>query len=347
MIEEKKEKSRVVLSPKVNLQLDGLSCIRKLTTKEVGTKFTTEEMKEKTKVILSSEINKQIDNLGVKSRYIAKTGHESITDYCRQLVKETLDDHKVSNLVVASEISDYQTPGLAPLLVNSTGNNFVNVFNLQGTACSSMPKILKLCEGLKGDTLVVIDGITSPMYQKTLEDLIQKNQAIVSKSSDWVALMFAFLFGDGISSFIHSEVASSRQDYKFKHLGQVTNVNPDDYKKGYVDNNLYPHASKDIPNFALQYTDTLMKKLEIDNLSDYDKIILHTGSQKIIEAYKQRYNLDDSQIQSSRHVLENFGNLTGCSLPFVLQHTGEFKRALMIGISMGVSVDMVEVYGSE
>lgn len=344
MLEEEK---RVILSSKVNLQLDELSCITKLTTKSVGIRFTTEEMKEKASGILSSETKKQIDNLGVKSRFFAKRGNESITEYCRQLVKETLADNQVSNLVVASEISDYQSPGLAPLLVHSTGNNFVNVFNLQGTACSSLPKTLKLCESLKGDTLVVINGITSSMYQKTLDDLIQKNEIIVSKSSDWVALMFAFLLGDGITSFIHSETTSSRHDYKFKHLGQVTNLSPDDYKKGYVDINLYPHASKDIPNFALQYTDTLMKKLKIDNLSDYDKIILHTGSHKIIEAYKQRYNLDESQIQSSRYVLENFGNLTGCSLPFVLQHTGEFKKALMIGISMGASVDMVEVFSSK
>ena len=94
----------------------------------------------------------------------------------------------------------------------------------------------------------------------------------------------------------------------------------------------------------LQYTDALMKKLKIEKLSDYDKIILHTGSHKIIEAFKERYNLEENQIESSRYVLENFGNLTGCSLPFVLQHTKKFEKALMIGISMGASLDMVEVY---
>ncbi len=347
VFKDKEVKARVLLSPKADSQLDSLSCIQNLTTKSIGTKFTTQEMKEKASAILSPKAKVHIDRLGVKSRYFAKAGHESITEYCRQLVKETLEDHKVTNLVVASEISDYQTPGLAPLLVNSIGDNFVNVFNLQGTACSSMPKTLKLCENLKGDTLVLINGITSPMYQKTLDDLIQKNETVVSKSDDWVALIFAFLFGDGITSFIHSDTASSRHDYKFKHLGQITNINTYDYKNGYVDNQLFPHASKNIMNIALQYTDALMEKLKIENLSDYDKIILHTGRQKIIDAYKQKYNLDESQVESSRFVLEHYGNLTGCSLPFVLQNTGDFKKALMIGISMGVSVDMVEVFNSE
>jgi len=324
-----------------------MNYISNLKTETVGRSFTTKEMKEKSSSILSSKINEQIDGLGVKLRYFAKKGEESITEYCRMIAKEALGDNKVNNLVVASEVSDYQTPGLAPLLVNSIGNNFVNLFNLQGTACSSLPKTLKLCENLKGDTLVVISGITSPFYQKTLENLIQKNVEIEQRSPEWVALMYSFLFGDGISAFIHSNSPLNNDGYSFKHLGQITNINPYDYKNAYIDNQLIPHASKKILEIPLRYTDVLMDKLGIDDISDYDKIILHTGSHKIIEAYKSKYNLDKSQIASSKYVLENFGNLTGCSLPFVLNHTEKFEKALMIGISMGVSVDMVEVYPSE
>jgi len=321
-----------------------MNYIKKLKTETIGKKIPTEELKEKAESILTPKIKEQIDNLGVKIRYHANFEQKSITEYCQQIVKDILEGNKISNLVVASEISDYQTPGIAPLLVNSIGDNFVNVFNLQGTACSSMPKTLKLCEELKGDTLVVINGITSPIYQKTLEDLINKNTTITSGSQDWIALLFSFLFGDGVSAFITSNTNSSSDDYGFKHLGQITNMHQDDHKAAYVDHNLYPHANKNILNLPLQYTDALMKKLKIEKLSEYDKIILHTGSHKIIEAFKERYNLDESQIESSRYVLENFGNMTGCSLPFVLQYAKKFKKALMIGISMGASLDMVEVY---
>jgi len=321
-----------------------MNYIKKLKTETIGKKIPTEELKEKAESILTPKIKEQIDGLGVKTRYHANLEQQSITEYCQQIVKDIIDGYKISNLVVASEISDYQTPGLAPLLVNSIGDNFVNVFNLQGTACSSMPKTLKLCEELQGDTLVVINGITSPMYQKTLEGLIHKNKIVTSSSQDWVALMFSYLFGDGVSSFISSNSNSSKNDIGFKHLGQITNMHQDDYMTAYVDHSLYPHASKNILNLPLQYTDALMKKLEIEKLSEYDKIILHTGSQKIIETFKKRYNLDEYHVESSRYVLENFGNLTGCSLPFVLQHAGEFNKALMIGISMGASLDMVEVY---
>lgn len=318
--------------------------IKKIKNNPVGKKITTSELKEKAKSILSPKTNDQIEGLGVKIRHHVNLEQGSILENCNQIVKEVLDDSNITNLVVASEISDYQTPGLAPLLVNAVGNNFVNVFNLQGTACSSMPKTLKLCEDLKGQTLVIISGITSPMYQRTLEDLIKKNTTITTGSDNWVALMFSYLFGDGISSFITSNTNTSSKDYGFKHLGQITNMHQDDHKAAYVDHNLYPHANKNILNLPLQYTDALMKKLKIEKLSDYDKIILHTGSHKIIEAFKKRYNLEENQIESSRYVLENFGNLTGCSLPFVLQHTKKFKKALMIGISMGASLDMVEVY---
>ena len=323
-----------------------LAYMTNLKTNHVGNSITTNELKQKAAGILSPKVRNQIDALGVKNRYLAQLDQESITVSCQNLVKQTRGDAEISNLVVASEISDYQTPGLAPLLVNSLGNNFVNVFNLQGTACSSLPKTLKLCENLEGDTLVVICGITSPMYQKTLQDLIEQNKTIQTGSQEWVALMFSFLFGDGISSFIHSNNTTSKEDYRIKHLGQVTNLNQDDYKAAYVDKNLYPHASKNILNLALQYAEALMKKLKITNLSDYDKIILHTGSQKIIDAFKERFSLDESQVKDSRYVLENFGNLTGCSLPFVLDKAGNFEKALMIGISMGASLDMVEVFRS-
>ena len=322
-----------------------MNYISNLSTKVVGSSFTTEQMKEKASSIISSDIENQLDNLGVKNRFFAKIGEESITEYCKIIAKEALGDHKVNNIVVASEISDYQSPGIAPLLVNTIGDNFVNLFNLQGTACSTMPKALKLCENLEGDTLVVISGITSPIYQGVLEKLINKNVKIEQRSPEWVAVMFSFLIGDGISSFIHSNSAPNNNDgYSFKHLGQITNLEEDHHLNVYIDNQLIPHAKKNILELPLTYTDALMNKLKIDNLADYDKIILHTGSRKIIDSFKERYNLDESQVKASRYVLEKYGNMTGCSLPFVLQHTEKFERALMIGISMGVSVDMVEVF---
>jgi len=77
----------------------------------VGRKITTTELKEKAKLILSPKTKEQIDGLGVKTRYHANLGHENIIEYCNQIVKEILDGSNITNLVVASEISDYQTPG--------------------------------------------------------------------------------------------------------------------------------------------------------------------------------------------------------------------------------------------
>jgi len=88
-----------------------MNYIKELKTETTERKITTKELKEKAKSILSRKINEQIDGLGVKIRYHANLGQESITEYCKQIVKEILDGYKISNLVVASEISDYQTPG--------------------------------------------------------------------------------------------------------------------------------------------------------------------------------------------------------------------------------------------
>jgi len=309
--------------------------ISKLITQPVGNKYSTEELIGCYKALLNFDTIQQIEHLGVKGRWL-KDEYASSRDACIE-AGLAVDSPDVVNLIVASEIWEYQTPGIASTLITPLGlSHKVNVYNLQGTACSSMPKILSLCEQLEGDTLVIINGITSPMYQRKLNSI---KEEIQPKTDDWVALMFAFLFGDGVASF----VVGREGEFKFKMMPHVSNLSSNDWKEASVrlSNPFTMSANKDVVDTALRYTDYLIAESVID-MGDYDKIILHTGSHKIIEAYKDHYKLNNGQLQSARYVLEHYGNLTGCSLPFVLGN-GFFEKGLMIGISMGFSVDMVEI----
>jgi predicted naringenin-chalcone synthase len=78
------------------------------------------------------------------------------------------------------------------------------------------------------------------------------------------------------------------------------------------------------------------------------RVMIHTGSSKIIEGFKDLYNLNDNQIQASYDTLKEYGNLTGVSLPTVLDKA-MFKnnsltgKGLLIGITMGFGLDLVEI----
>jgi len=310
--------------------------ISKLVTHPTGNRYTTGELMSRYNHLLNNGTINQIDNLGVKYRWL-KDEYASSRDACIE-AGLAVDSPNVWNLIVASEIWEYQTPGIASTLIGPLGlSHDINVYNLQGTACSSMPKILSLCEQLEGETLVIINGITSPMYQRQLNSI---KEQIQPKTDDWVALMFAFLFGDGVAAF----VVGREGEFQFRMMPHITNLGNNDWKQASVRlaNPFTMSANKDVLDTALRYTDYLVAESNI-KMEDYDEIILHTGSHKIIEAYKDHYKLDDGQLHGARIVLEQYGNLTGCSLPFVLDNVMDFENGLMIGISMGFSVDMVEI----
>ncbi len=83
-------------------------------------------------------------------------------------------------------------------------------------------------------------------------------------------------------------------------------------------------------------------------MGSLDKIMIHTGSMKILDGFKNDYDLKNEQIQESYETLRNYGNLTGCSIPTVMrkafiENKPDAKKGLLIGITMGFGLDIVEV----
>ena len=115
---------------------------------------------------LSSQVQENIKQLGVESRYLIRPieyyignnpdledvnlNAEPISDLSADVAKTCmsklgLSSNDITCLVTASENNDYQSPGLAPILVTKIGlSNYIPHYNLQGTACSTLPKLLEL-----------------------------------------------------------------------------------------------------------------------------------------------------------------------------------------------------------
>jgi 3-oxoacyl-[acyl-carrier-protein] synthase III len=367
-------------------------------------KYSTKELIDLLGDRLTEKVKENIYGLGVNSRhfirpieqYIGDTkeqinlhgGPEPISDFSAEAAKKCMSNlglkpENITSLIVASENSDYQSPGMASIVVTKAGlSNFIPHYNIQGMACSTLPKVLELGKNLikneNDKVLVIISGCNSGWYLPHLRDgeLIQSPGEIKKDDPNrekqlkkWVSTMFSFLFGDGVTAFVLSGITPTQNAIKIGKITHGINFDESDYKKasvklvGQKSNQVYEYeltAGSDILPRTLEYSKkVLMRSLgkDIKNfdkniaesyMAEQEKIMIHTGSSKILNGLKNLYNLKDTQIKESFDTLSEYGNLTGVSLPTVMNkalYKNELikGKCLLVGITMGFGVDMVEV----
>ena len=329
-----------------------------------------------------------IEHYLLSSQTNSLDNNEPISDLSAQVAKNCLSNldinlDKISCLIAASENNDYLSPGLSSIIIKKIGlPNFIPHFNLQGMACSSFPKVLELGSKLVKDesdnVLIVISGCNSGWYLPHLGDemSIRNPKEIGEKQYDrdkqikkWVSTMFSFLFGDGVAALILSKTPRGQTSIKLGKMTHAVNFDTYDYRKasvkmnGQLSSHLYEYqltAGSRVLDLALDYSKKVLMKSLGKNPESYDpdsalsylstmkKIMIHTGSLKILDGFKNLYGLKDEQIQESYDTLREFGNLTGVSIPMVLKKAMLGKDitngiGLLIGITMGFGLDLVEI----
>lgn len=312
---------------------------------------------------------------------------ESISDLSAHVARNCLSNldlkpENISCLIAASENNDYLSPGLSSILVRKIGlSNFTPHFNLQGMACSTFPKVLELGKNLIHDSekiLIVISGCNSGWYLPHLKDnmFIRNPKEIGENQYDrdlqirkWVSTMFSFLFGDGAVAFVLSKNKINNTMIKLGKFAHGVNFDTFDYRKacvqlkGQYSDHLYEYeltAGQNVIDLAVDYSKkVLMHFLGNDHnsfdegsaknfMKNFEKVMIHTGSLKILDRFKDLYGLRDDQIKESYDTLREYGNLTGCSIPIVMnkafiKNNSKNAKGLLIGITMGFGLDIVEV----
>jgi 3-oxoacyl-[acyl-carrier-protein] synthase III len=261
-------------------------------------------------------------------------------------------------------------------------SKFIPHYNIQGMACSTLPKLLELGKNLirseNDKILFVISGCNSGWYLPHLKNTktvrnpheIDKGQHDIElQISKWVSTMFSFLFGDGVAAFVMSKVDSEDNAVKIGKITHAVNFDDFDYRKasvrlvGNTSTHMYEHeltASGDILKRSLEYSKKVLAKSFGNDVDAFDeqqvnsflaerkKVMIHTGSMKILDGFKNLYKLDYNQVQESYETLKEYGNLTGVSIPTVLskaltQKNSMSGKSLLVGITMGFGLDIVEV----
>ena len=367
-------------------------------------KYSTNELINAIENKLTEQVKENIFQLGVEHRYFIRpfdhyinksdkliksnSNSEPISDLCTSVAQKCLTNlgltkDDVTCVVAAFEDNDFLSPGLSSVLLTKMGlSKFIPHYNIQGMACSTLPKLLELGKNLIHDEndkiLFVISGCNSGWYLPHLrDDTNVRNPKEISKEqpdrekqiSKWVSTMFSFLFGDGVAAFVMRKAGSESNAVNIGKITHAVNFTDSDYRKasvrliGNASNHLYEHeltAGSDILERSLEYSKKVLAKSLGNDIESYNeklaegfmaeqkKVMIHTGSLKILDGFKNLYKLDDNQIQESYETLREYGNLTGVSIPTVVdkamfQNNSISGSGLLIGITMGFGLDIVEV----
>jgi predicted naringenin-chalcone synthase len=290
---------------------------------------------------------------------------------CENAVQETdIPLRRIGYFIAAYDVNPILSPGLSQLLVRKIGfDPYIKHVNAQGTASTAFPKALQLAEDhLAGhpedDVLICISGVSSYWFQnqvRGMRDVLEMSR--INKIEDktqrqmelrkWIATMEYFLFGDAAVAAI---VSNHDPGLAVRKTVEVTNVDERDYFAGYSRLSSLPepfkfgfhsYLDKEIPNLGVKYTGLALQRLLGEKtertIKASKKWAVHTGSQKILDALAEHHIVDPEKLKESHEVLREHGNLSGASLPFILEKivkTGNLSKGatvLMVGYGWGFS----------
>jgi len=105
------------------------------------------------------------------------------------------------------------------------------------------------------------------------------------------------------------------------------------------------HMSKQVRERGAYYADRVLEPAlsDINHYqhrikSDHEKFLLcHTGSRRILEGVQSNMNNNNFKMELSYEVLRKFGNLSGSSLGFMLDHAIR-EHPLQTGVIVGFGV---------
>jgi predicted naringenin-chalcone synthase len=344
--------------------------------------YTTEKLIQTFPCQLPEGVRQNVVNLGVSKRYLIDHAHvkdamseaelvDLCTDACQKVIqKSSLSTKDIGFFIATYDANPFLSPGLSQLLVGEIGfDAYVNHANIQGIASTAFPKALELARNYlatneKDYALLCISGVSSYWFQnqvREMKDVLEIGQ--VNKIKDktrrrmelrkWIATMEFFLFGDGVAAAV---VAREGEGLKVEKTVEVTNIGKKHHLAGYASLTasnepfkfgFYSNLGREIPDLGAKYTALALKKLlgrETESIiGTAKKWAVHTGSQKILNRIAETHSIAHEKIRESHEVLKDCGNLSGASLPFILEKivsSGKLSKndlVLMVGYGWGFS----------
>lgn len=217
--------------------------------------------------------------------------------------------------VVISTCTGYLCPGLTSYVMEQMGlRQDVLALDLVGQGCGAAIPNLRTAEAL----------LAADRAQHVLSICVEVCSAALYLDDDPGVLVSACLFGDGAGAAVLSKIPRGTHP-NVEWIGSETFTNPQDrdllrfeQKDGMLRNILSPQ----VPALAAQYAQRVLSKmLERKGLaqSDISGWIWHGGGKNVLDALQEQLALSDSDVQSSRAILNAHGNMSSAFVYFVLK----------------------------
>ena len=357
--------------------------IIKLATALPKCDYPTERLLEAFPCKLPEGVIQNIINLGVSKRYLINhvkskkpMNEDAFIELCSEACRKTMEKtniqvNEIGYFIAAYDVNPLLSPGLSQVLVRNVGfDPYIKHVNVQGVASTAFPKALELARDHlalhpQDYVLICVSGISSFWFQnqvRNLRNVMEISQIGQIKDETrrrmelqrWMATMEFFLFGDGVATCIVAN--DGEEGVAVEKIVEVTNVEKKDYLVGCsrltASNQpfkfgFYSHLDKKIPELGVKYTRLALERLLDKNTEKITKTakkwVVHTGSEKILNALAENNGLSREKLRESREILKEYGNLAGASLPFILEkviskdklRAGDF--ILMVGYGWGFS----------
>jgi len=214
----------------------------------------------------------------------------------------------VSGLVV-NTCTGYICPGISTFLIEKLGlPPQIQAFDLVGSGCGgAIPNLqmadLMMRDKSKGIVLSISVEICSATFQMDDDPSLIVSNAIFADGASAVALWSR---PEGF------EMVSSSNFYATEHRDAIRYI----YKNGQLHNHLSVRLPRLVKEAAAKAVRSLLKTSSL-RVEDIKHWAIHTGGEKIIDAIKNEIGLSENQLQATRRVLAEYGNMSSPTVWFV------------------------------
>lgn len=271
--------------------------------------------------------------------------HERYTEGSLDIAKKSIETCLESYGLKASHIdfitttscTGYLCPALSPRLMRALNmKESMLHYDLQGMGCGAAVPALQLA----------YEFVNSNDDKKALVTAVEICSTAYNLEDTYDTITANAIFADGSASLLIGKDA--RNGIAIEDFGSLVDYNHLD-KLGfrYKDGLLKIILNEEVRSL----TGPLVKKL-VENVLEKNKIkkedikhwMIHPGGKAILDNSRDAIGLEEESLKHSRHVLENYGNMSSPSVLFVLREVIEKEKparddlGLLIGIGPGLGV---------
>ncbi len=272
-------------------------------------------------------------------RYAAKIATSAALDVLQSL---QLEAEAITHLIVVS-CTGFSAPGLDVHLIEQLG--------LRSQVDRTMIGFMGCCAAFNGLKTAHAICQSNP-NAKVMLVCVELCTLHFQVENTLESIVVNALFGDGAAAAILSAQSSDEAVGKLAYVDGASELAPDsrDLMSWTIGNSgflmgLSPQVPKAIVKNLPNYLNMLLGRNGLTQ-SDLDFWAIHPGGRQIIDKIQDSFQLDDSFVRDSYNVLQEYGNMSSCTILFILkrllsqhQNGNGFERGLALAFGPGLTIE--------